>query len=66
MVAFRLVMRINTKLHENILAGLIGFEPMNHGVKDRCLNRLATTHYVRLGIFQRRRYKQRKERKTKF
>ena len=37
MVAFRLVMRINTKLHENILAGLAGFEPANNGVKVQCL-----------------------------
>ena len=28
------------------LAGLVGFEPTNHGVKDRCLNRLATAQNV--------------------
>lgn len=44
-----------TELHENVLAGMIGVEPMNHGVKDRCLNHLATSQCMRLSIFQPRR-----------
>ena len=50
-----------TELHENVLAGMIGIEPMNHGVKDRCLNRLATSQCMRLSVFQLHRYWKNKE-----
>ena len=33
-------------VHSPNMAGVVGFEPTNAGVRDRCLDRLATPQYI--------------------